>query len=335
MHYFSKILLAYSCSIGLVCATPVATPDTKAVQRLISSYVVPYMKNHTVPGVGIAVYYNGQDYFFNYGVANLSTQAPVTQNTLFEIASVTKVFTATMLSYEIGQGKIQLDDDIVDYLPPLVDTVDLSIDDVTPQDLATHTSSLSRDIEDFGVKRGTVLANASGISYIDLLQQSILDPLNMTNTYIYVPKSEYPQRAHGYTTNNKPAPFFVPTTILGGGELVSTASDLLLFLKANLNILPNGISPNFSNAIKLTQQPYFQVAPAFSMGLGWELHTHPAGIFYTKDGENKGFTTFVGFVPSNQIAIVVLMNKNHQDVVKLGDDLLERLVSLNKNGKAT
>lgn len=365
MHKICMIILASALALTNAYAQSMM-PDAAAIKAQVDKVVVPYMKNNNVPGAAIAVYMDGKEYYFNYGAANVSTKAPVTSDSLFEIASNTKVFTATLLAYEIKNGKIKLDDPIIKFLPPLANTTNLPIDTVTVQNLATHTASFPRDTQDFGVPKGnmtgllkalktwqpnfpigsehlysnigfgllgTVVSNASGIPYQQLLQQVILQPLNMQNTFIKVPATKDNIRAQGYRKNNKPAPYFVPTPILGGGELVSSSHDLMQFIKANLNVMTGSASPELLSAMQLTQQPYFEVSDVFSMGLGWEIHKSAKGLILTKNGLNQGFNTFITFSPQRKIGVIALFNKRNGKALPMGGYIIHNVLALNQNGK--
>ncbi|MGK9517822.1 serine hydrolase, partial [Salmonella enterica subsp. enterica] len=77
------------------------------------------MQQQGIPGLSIAVVNKGKAQYFNYGVANKDTQQPVTEDTLFEIGSVSKTFTATLGGYAQATGKLKLSDKASQHLPAL------------------------------------------------------------------------------------------------------------------------------------------------------------------------------------------------------------------------
>ena len=79
----------------------------------------PLQAEHDVPGIAVAVTVGGQQHFFSYGVASKNTNTPVTKDTLFEIGSISKTFTAALASYAQTLGKISLDDHPAKYMPQL------------------------------------------------------------------------------------------------------------------------------------------------------------------------------------------------------------------------
>jgi beta-lactamase class C len=79
----------------------------------------PLLDEHDVPGMAVALTVDGRQHFFNYGVASKAENAPVTSDTLFEIGSVSKTFTAVLASYAQILGKLSLDDHPGTHMPEL------------------------------------------------------------------------------------------------------------------------------------------------------------------------------------------------------------------------
>lgn len=334
--------------------------DDAVVKQVVDNNVPAFMANNQIPGISIAIYYKGKDYFFNYGVANKQQNIPVSKDTIFELASITKIFVSTLLAVEVQDNKIQLNDPIVKYLPRLSNTSGLPIDQVKVVDLATHSSSFPRAMEQFGVATGNinglynrlrnwqpnvpigtqykysnvgfgllgaVVADAADQSLPLLLNQNIVNPLAMSHTFFNLPQNLMSMQAQGYRPNGNPAPHYVAANFLGGGALRSSAADLLKFMKANLGIKVENASPQLLSAMQFAQQPHFQIKPQFSMALGWEQIRRGQGILITKNGGNQGFSTFIGFSPSKQLGVVVLTNKAKGKATMLGHQILRGLLS--------
>ncbi|WP_298622133.1 serine hydrolase [uncultured Legionella sp.] len=351
------------CSIvGIAMNTAIfaQSAENTKVDRLVRSITLPFMSAQEIPGVSIAIYFNGQDYFYNFGFAN-KQHTPVTKDTIFELASITKIFVSTLLAYEVQTGNMELSGSVTRYIPELKNTRNIPIDKVNPGNLATHTSSFPRQMEQFGVAigdlngfinqlkswhpavrigtqykysnigfgfLGLVLEHATGKNLATLTQQIITEPLGMSHTYFSVPSSLKTSEAQGYRFNNNKAPYYVPANLLGGGALRSSSSDLLLFMKANLGIRVNNASPQLLTAMQLAQQPYFTVKPKFSMGLGWHRIQRGPNLLITKNGANQGFNTFMGFSPEKKLGVVVLTNKAKVNATRLGTLILNGLLAL-------
>jgi Beta-lactamase len=78
----------------------------KEISDVIADVIRPLMREYRIPGMAVAVTVNGENYFYNYGVASIETQKPITSDTLFEIGSDSKIFTATLASYAQVNGKL-------------------------------------------------------------------------------------------------------------------------------------------------------------------------------------------------------------------------------------
>ncbi|VVC77199.1 Beta-lactamase [Aquicella siphonis] len=331
-----------------------------AVSQMIDRMAVSHQRKHDIPGMAIAVYYQGRDYLHNYGLANETRNTLVTENTLFELASITKVFTATLLAMEVQTGSVHLDDPVVRYLPGLSTTKNLPIDHVTLRELATHSSGFPRDVEGLGISKGRddtliyalktwrpsrpvgshyqysnigfgllgkALENAAHASYQDLLRKTITQPLEMSHTLINVPDTGFPRQARGYRANGMPAPHYVPLNLLGGGALRSSSSDLLKFMKAYLGVPGAPVSKNLFLALQLAVSPFYKVNSRFDMGLGWQRVTRSGKVYITKNGMNQGFNTFIGFDQKDKFGVVVLTNKRDGKAETLGTVILDRLAA--------
>lgn len=107
-----------------------------SVQHAVASDLAPQA---TVGGLAVAVYSMGHTQLFNYGFADQATRRPVTSETLFNLASVRKLFEATLIALGTLRGELSLDDPASKYLPELHGDY---IKRVTIGELATHTSGL-------------------------------------------------------------------------------------------------------------------------------------------------------------------------------------------------
>jgi beta-lactamase class C len=94
------------------------TPDYQdKLKSVVDRAVQPVMLNYSIPGMAVGLTITGKQYIFNYGVASRATGKPVMNNTLFELGSITKTFTATLASYAQVSGNISLADKTSKYLP--------------------------------------------------------------------------------------------------------------------------------------------------------------------------------------------------------------------------
>ena len=101
------------------------------------------MARHDVPGIAAAFVVHGEPHIFTFGFADSQRAQKVTPGTLFELGSLSKTFTATLLALEIERGQMQLDDTVAQYLPYIARRP-CPLGRITLEQLATHTSSLPR-----------------------------------------------------------------------------------------------------------------------------------------------------------------------------------------------
>jgi CubicO group peptidase (beta-lactamase class C family) len=110
------------------------------------------MARWTVPGVAVGILRDGQRELHGYGLASLETEQPVKLETLFQIGSISKVYTATLVMRLVDEGKLALDEPIVTYLPELKLADAQARETITLRHLLSHTSGLFGDyFDDFGM----------------------------------------------------------------------------------------------------------------------------------------------------------------------------------------
>ncbi|MEK1842991.1 MAG: serine hydrolase, partial [Pseudomonas sp.] len=104
-----KILAACVAVFGASHCVAAARTD-QPIETIVNDAVRPVMQAQSIPGMAVAITLNGKQHYFNYGVASKETGQPVANNTLFEIGSVSKTFTATLAAYAQATGKLALSD---------------------------------------------------------------------------------------------------------------------------------------------------------------------------------------------------------------------------------
>ncbi|MGH9492143.1 MAG: serine hydrolase, partial [Terriglobales bacterium] len=220
---------------AVFCAFLVLGSLTAAADA-VDSYIRAEMKKRRIPGVALAVIKHGKVIKTKgYGFANVELDSPVTADTVFDLASLTKQFTATAILLLVEEHKIELDDKISKYLPNVPD----SWSGITVRHLLTHTAGI-KSIElpgccdawlfknttaqmfDHAVKTpvnfppgerwwysnqgyfllGMIIEKASGKPYADFLAERIFRPLGMNATTLQDPWRIIRNRAATYTFRN-------------------------------------------------------------------------------------------------------------------------------------
>lgn len=339
----------------LLNKSPITATDGEAfAEAIIRKHVMPLLEERQLPGMAVAVTLNQHGYIFCYGVANKERMNPITPETIFEIGSVTKVFTSTDLALQIVKRRMALHDSIVQYMPALQEGG--PIKNVTLLELATHTSSLPRvppkkwknqkftreeiirflknwqpefpigsrylySNLGFGLL-GFALENLEEKPYQEVIEKDICRPLQMTSTYTHVPDRLKQNIATGYSMNGQrpQAPWEVVWE--GAGTLRSTPADMLKFLQANLDTKAIG---RLGQAMQLAQQPFFKAKENLTLGLAWQLSHHEGLLLIDKNGAVPGFSTYIGFLPEKQIGVALFCNQRIKVITALGRKILEEL----------
>ena len=294
-----KKSLFYLALFSLSASCVAADLSSQQVTSLVKAAIEPLMEQQAIPGMSVAVLYKGQAQFVNLGVADLESRRRVTENTLFELGSVSKTFTGTLAGVMIRNGEIRLNDPVQKRWPQLTGE---QWRPVRMLHLATYTAgglplqlpdevtdqaSLLRFYQNWqptaapGVQRQ--YSNASiGLfgslmvkgDYEQAMERHVFQPLRLTRTYITVPPSMMLNYAWGYK-NGQPvrvSPGMLDAEAYG---IKSTARDMLTFMQANID--PNRLSAGnavLRNAIRTAQSRYFKVGSLYQ-GLGWEIYDWP------------------------------------------------------------
>ncbi len=292
--------------------------------------------------VGIVVgYIEGDDIeYFSFGKTALENGSPVDENSVFEIGSISKVFTTILLADQVVQRKMKLSDPIGMYLPKEVKVPSSNGTVITLKDLATHSSGLPRlpsnmnpknpnnPYADYTVEQaysflsghqlrrdvgasyeysnygmgllGHILALHTNKSYEKLMVERIANTYGMEHTRVGFTKAMKEKLAKGHAFGQEVENWDLPT-LVGAGGIRSTAVDMIKFLKANMD----GESP-MAKAMQLSHKlGYSNDAQNFEMGLGWHYAT---GKIIWHNGGTGGYRAFTGFVEGSNKGVVVLTN---------------------------
>ncbi|WP_250455657.1 class C beta-lactamase [Caballeronia sp. ATUFL_M2_KS44] len=301
-----------ACSIPVFSQTPV--PPRDDIEHLVDTTITPLMQRDGIAGMAVGIVANGETRVFGYGLASKETGKPVTRDTLFELGSVSKTFTATLAEYAQLNGHLSLSDPVSKHLPDLRGTP--FGDDVTLVELGTHTPGglplqVPDDIHDDaqlmqyfkswkprfapGTYRtyanpgigmlGLITAKSMKQDFDALMQQRLFPALGLTNAYIQVPAARMKDYAQGYTKDG--APIRMKPGVLSSEAYGVKASiaDMTRFLQANMNDAAN-IDATLQRAITATHTGYFR-AGKMTQDLIWEQYAYPARLQDLLDGNSS------------------------------------------------
>ena len=233
----------------------------------------PWVHDRLVVGLVIGIVKDGQSQVIAYGETRKGSGTRPDGNTLYEIGSISKVFTGVLLSLLVEEHGVSLEDPLQKYLPPSVTVPVFAGGPITLEHLATHTSGLPRMPDNFnpadplnpyadytvaqmyafleGHKLGRppgnytysnygmgllghALAHRMGMTYEQLLKDRICKPLGMKETGITLNEAQQKRLAPPYTIALKPTENWDIPTLAGAGAIRSSVNDMIIFIRANL-----------------------------------------------------------------------------------------------------
>jgi CubicO group peptidase (beta-lactamase class C family) len=282
----------------------------------------------------------------------------VDRSAVFEIGSVTKVFTALLLAGMAQSGEVALSDPIAKFLPEGVKAPERGGRAITLRDLAMHTSGLPRmpanllpknsdnpyadyTVEDLyrfiptvelavdpGSKYeysnlgagllGNLLARRAGTSYEALLKSRILTPLQLKDTAITLSPEMKNRLTPGHNSKLEPVGNWDLPALAGAGALRSTVDDMLTFIAANLGYTKSKLSPAIESLLAERRPTGNQ---GLEIGLGWHISKRDGKDIVWHNGGTGGYYSFVGFSPDARVGVAVLAN-SAQSVDYIGMALL-------------
>jgi CubicO group peptidase (beta-lactamase class C family) len=335
--------------------------DPKEIQQILKAAV----DNRRTVGIVVGIIDANGKNIYSYGKTAVAGRN-VDGDTVFEIGSVTKTFTATLLADMVKRGLISLDDPVAKYLPEGVKMPSRGGKVITLLDLATHRSGLPRiptnaqpadflnPYADYTAEKlfeflsnymlprdidasfeysnlgagllGEVLARKAGKSYEALLAERIFRPLEMNSSGI-VSRPEMSDRlATGHLPGLMPVKDWGFDVLAGCGAIRSTVNDMLKYIAAYMGLKA---SPLLSAMAMARQERKDTDIPNSRIGLAWYTDKLPNAVVVWHNGETFGYHSFIGFDLKQGMGVVVLSNcKNNLD--DIGLHLLDNQVPLTK-----
>jgi serine-type D-Ala-D-Ala carboxypeptidase/endopeptidase len=286
-------------------------------------------------------------------------------NTVFEIGSISKVFTATVLAQLVQEGKLSLDDHAQKFLPSAVHLPTRDGKAITLGNLSEQNSGLPRmpsnfhpaneanpyadyslaqlyeflssyqltrdpgasfEYSNMGVGLlGNILSLATGKSYEELERERVWNPLGMTHTAITLTPWMREHLALGHDEQGKVVANWDLPAFAGAGAIRSTTIDMLKFADANLHPERGPLQRAMAFA---HEERAPGGAPNVRIGLNWfSVHARTDTIVW-HNGGTGGYRTFLGLVPSHKIAVVVMTNTTGEGADDIGMHLLDSQIPL-------
>ncbi|HVO97921.1 MAG TPA: serine hydrolase [Bryobacteraceae bacterium] len=285
----------------------------------------------------------------SYGSLAKSDTRRLDGDTVFEIGSMTKVFTSLLLMDMARRGEVVLTDPVSKYLPASVKVPERNNRKITLADLSTQSSGLPRmptnfapkdnanPYADYSVQQmydfisgyqltrdigekyeysnlgvgllGHALSLRAGMSYEALVRARICDPLSMTNTRIALTPDMKARLAVGHSETLAPVANWDIPTLAGAGALRSNANDMLTFLAANLGYIKTPLAQAMADEVSI-RRPIGM--PNMEIAYGWHIQTKDESSIIWHNGGTGGYRTYMGYDPKARAGVVVLSNISTQ-----------------------
>ncbi len=313
------------------------------------------------PGITILVAKDGKAIYKKaLGKSNLELNIPIEVNSVFQIGSITKQFTAVSILMLAEQGKLNIEDKIGKYIPEYIEVGrDITIHHLlnhtsgiknkTPLSEKNYTSRMDRSPKELityfkdeplafmpGEKfkysnagyilLGQIIETISKQSYGQFIQENIFDKIGMTSSYCGDKKQVIPNRSRGYIIKQNEfvkSDYMNLSLAYSAGALLSTTEDLLKWQNA---LLQNTLLKESS--IKQAMTPtLLNSGKKIPYGYGFRLSRLGNSPVIAHTGSTKGFTSIALFLPQENMYIAVLTNCNCKNVNNVAKQVAELFVT--------
>ncbi|MFS8097209.1 serine hydrolase [Lentzea alba] len=320
--------------------------DAKHWQRRLSALAT----KHGLPGAALGVLRDDEIVQAHHGVLSKATGVEVTNDSVFQIGSISKVWTATVVMQLVDEGLLDLDAPIADVLPELKLADPVVAQKVTMRHLLTHTSGIDGDIfTDTGrgddcVERyvelladakqnhplgatfsycnsgftlaGRVIEKLTGKSWDAAMREKLFTPLGLTHTGTLPEEALLHRAAVGHATKDGeqvPTPvWMLPRSVGPAGTIFASTTDVLAFARMHLDSGADVLSEASAKAMteKQTDVPDPN-ALGDSWGLGWIRFGWDGQRLIGHDGNTIGQSAFLRILPEQRLAVTLLTNGDH------------------------
>lgn len=315
-------------------------------ERQIARWCAPYVARDGHHGVVLGLVQGHKSFVRGFGRPGRQAEETLGPDHLFEIGSITKVFTSLLLAKYVLEGVLDPDAPLSRYLPEACRVASASGREPTLRLLANHHSGLPRMptnlrpatgldpyrgyeneqlwafLAELELRRepgasyeysnlavgllGQLVARAAGTEYETLVERDLLVPLGMTNSAFRPDRAQLTRLARGHAASGLPVPSWHFDALAPAGALRSSMRDMLRFASACL-----APTPGFERILALTLADRRRVGEAIEVGLGWHVTKEPGSAepaLVWHNGQTGGYRSFLGLQPGRGTAIVVLTN---------------------------
>lgn len=314
--------------------------------KKLSQKIVSEMKRLSIPGAAVGIWHKGREYTAGFGVTSIEHPLLVTPDTLFQVGSVSKTFTGTMLMQLAEQGKIDIDAPVRNIIQDLKLRDENVAKQVTTLHLLTHMGGWVGDyFNDFGngndalakmVKdiaklpqvmplgkiwsynnagfniASRLIEVITGKPYEQAAQEMLFDPLGLKMSFFYPSDILFTHRfvAGHYKEGKKlhvSRPWAIGRAGNGVGGVVSTVKDLLAYARFHMG---NGNRIIKRKTLEAMRIPQANAGGRGKIGITWFINKAGPLTRYSHGGATHGQQAAFLFIPEKDFAITILTNSN-------------------------
>lgn len=314
----------------------------------LCTYATQAMQRFHVPGVAIALIANGKDYAAGLGVTSMANPLEVTPQTLFQIGSTSKTFTATLVMRLVEQGKLSLEDGVRKYLPDFKVSDERTSAGVTVHHLLTHTCgwlgdffpetgsgddalaryvALMRDLPQITplgryysynnvalIVAGRVVEVITGKTFETSMREMVLEPLEMNNSFFFPGEVMLHRFAVGHILEEQGPvvadPWPVPRFAAPAGGVYSDALDQMKYMHFHMGdgVAASGERLLTAQSLGLMQSPMAPMGDGNHVGLTWTVEEIDGVKFCSHGGTTNGQESDFWMAPQANTALTVMTN---------------------------
>lgn len=313
------------------------------ISKRIDSIIKENYKKNPQVGISVGFINENKEYYTAYGNLNTESNLGIDKNSIFEIASITKILTSNLIAQAVLEHKLKLDDYIDAFLPnayvlhqnlknkikisdlashqsglPDIDfgkLIELNpqqpVSNVTKETLATIINNCT-ELKDYGKYRystigytllGQILEKIYGKNYDEIITAKIIQPLEMTNTF--TKDFNVKNRTTAHNPDGGIQEFFKWNITAPAGLIKSNAADMVKFLKKVLNK-----QTVVGKAGILTEKIYYKDKNR-EMGLGLNLMIDEKNTVYLKSGDSMGQSSIIAYDRAKKWGIIILLDQRN------------------------
>ena len=331
---------------------PSLTHITNLKFRNLCEHILKQMKRYKVPGAAIGVWQKGRELTAGFGMTNIRNHQPVTADTLFQVGSISKTFTATLLMQLAEKGKVDLDAPVRKYIKDFKLKDKKAEKSVTIRDLLTHMGGWVGDyFNDFGngddaldklVKEiaklpqvhpyrkiwsynntgfniaARIIEVVTKMPYEKAAQEMLLDPLGLNMSFFYPDDRLLTRRvAAGHQWVDKKVivaePWAIGRAANGAGGVISTVKDLLKYARFHMGDGNKGVIT--IKSLNAMRDPQVSMGDGGEMGISWFIRNIRNITLYGHGGSTNGQQAYMFFIPEHDFALAILTNSADGNMV--------------------